>query len=397
MIQKYFKIFLLCCFTTTSIAQVQDVNMFIFGHSLIDHRPPAIPTPSDETTVPHWLENIASQHGVDFAAGGQFGFLPSHANLPPISQLGYENVTGVWDSEYELFSETEINTIMMTAANFIQFTPADQAHPIDYSTTTVDATIEIMDWVAQQRGDEVRYYIYANWPEMDLQNAFPPNIPSEQEVAAYHELTHSSFIDWWLHYQDVVLERRPQSEIRLIPVGPIMSGLITGVLSDQVPFDHWYEDSAPHGRPNLYFLASLITHMSIYEEPVDSSIEIDSQIHPAIRNNITSIIDYIWSELQIFNFTDGESRVFFDATVNSDTQFDRLKSLTISPNPAQNFIKVEGIEGNVSFEILSNQGVLVSAGQTNSLIDLSNLNPGFYLLKITTQESYSHVVKMIKL
>ena len=32
-----------------------NVRNYIFGHSLIVHTPPQFPTPSDETTVPHWL------------------------------------------------------------------------------------------------------------------------------------------------------------------------------------------------------------------------------------------------------------------------------------------------------------------------------------------------------
>lgn len=378
-----------------SFSQPDEVSMFIFGHSLIDHRPPGIPTPSDETTVPHWMFDIATQQGNSFSAGGQFGFLPQHANLPPISQIGYDNVPGVWEEDYETFSETNINTILMTAANFIQFTPSDQAHPLDYSTSVTNATIEIIDWVSSQRGEEIQYYIYANWPEMDLQNPFPPTIPSQGVINEYHDWTRNSFLDWWTDYQDFVLDLRPQYSIKLIPVGPIMSGVMTEVIPGQVPFDEWYEDSAPHGRPNLYYLASLITYMSVYEEPVRLDIEIDDQIHPAIRDNVEDIIEYIWSELNAFNFSNGESRVFNDVSVSiRDASTEQVK---IFPNPADELIYLKGVSDNLNYEIYNCRGKIVMSGLTKNSINVSALVSGLYFLRLSNDQIFIKTGKFYRL
>ena len=70
---KVIAVGLLCMNISQGIvhAQIDDVRLYAFGHSLIDHRPPAIPTPSDETTILHWMYQIAQDAGHTFAAGGQ--------------------------------------------------------------------------------------------------------------------------------------------------------------------------------------------------------------------------------------------------------------------------------------------------------------------------------------
>jgi len=53
----------------------------------------------------------------------------------------------------------------------------------------------------------------------------------------------------------------------MIPVGPIIAKIMDGPLADQILVTEFYEDDAPHGRPNLYFLAALITYAAIFDEP----------------------------------------------------------------------------------------------------------------------------------
>jgi hypothetical protein len=69
-----------------SVSAQQDVRQFIFGYSLLDHRPPAVPTPSDETMIPHWLYLLADQGNHGYGATGRYGFLQQHINLPSFAQ-----------------------------------------------------------------------------------------------------------------------------------------------------------------------------------------------------------------------------------------------------------------------------------------------------------------------
>lgn len=292
-------------------AQSLPLRMYVFGHSLIDHRPPLIATPSDETTVPHWLHKMSESAGRSVAIGGQYGFLTNHDDLNLTSQWGYDQVAGVWDPDEGPFAEADVNTVLITAANFIQYVAPDGPHPLDAGTSVIGATSTVFDYVNQQEAN-VRYYIYGNWPEMDLAQEYPPTEPSPLEIAAYHEQTVGDFATWWTTYQDLMLEARPAYNVRLIPVGSIVSKLLTGRLAGRVPFADLYEDSAPHGRPTLYFLASAVTYMAIHQERLPTSFMPDSSVHVAVRNDLPGIVDFIWAELQDFNLPSGESRVFFD-------------------------------------------------------------------------------------
>ncbi len=290
------------------IAQNGDTRMFIFGHSLLDHRPPLIPTPSNETTVPHWLYLLSAEAGYDYAAGGQYGFLPQHANVPPISQWGYDIVPGVWESDTEAFSEADVSTVLITAGNFMQWQGPDEEYPGDPGITPISATETILDWLAAQ-GDDPKCYIYENWPDMAeyLPNDFPP---SHSDFTNYDNYTQGAFHDWWIDYQDALLLSRPDLNVRMIPVGPILGKILTQVIPNQIPYTELYEDNAPHGRASTYFLASLVTFMAIYEEPAPASFSIPSIVHPVIQTNYQTIVNFIWDELNAFNLDNGDSRVF---------------------------------------------------------------------------------------
>jgi len=101
----------------------------------------------------------------------------------------------------------------------------------------------------------------------------------------------------------------------MIPVGPILTKLLTGPLTDQIPVTDFYEDDAPHGRANLYFLASLITYVAIFGEPAPAAYEPPALIHQQLRDNYAAINTLIWDELHAFNTDAGESRVFLDSAM----------------------------------------------------------------------------------
>ena len=365
-------------------AQIDVSRTFIFGHSLLDHRPPAIPTPSNETTVPHWLYLIAKTAGQSFAAGGQYGFLPQHANLPPISQWGYDSVPGVWESDTEPFSAADLTTIMITAGNFVQWQAPSEPYPGEGMTSPNSATIEIIDWVTNQEED-LGIYIYENWPDMAPYisgGVFPP---TNADMVNYHLYTMGDFHDWWIEYHDALIAARPDDHIKMIPVGPIISGLLTETDLSQVPITELYEDDAPHGRATIYFLSSLITYMGIYEVPAPSNYMVPDIIHPLVASNFQMVVDYIWADLLGFNFTDGSSRVFFNhpMVLSSDIEVD-ASSISIYPNPTEGFFTVEGATSQYQIDVLNLNGSVYenhnSSGRVE--IDLGALPPGLFFIRI---------------
>ncbi len=289
-------------------AQINDVKLYMFGHSLLDHRPPAISTPSNETTVAHWMHLLAQHESKTYQATGQYGFLRNHDDLPPTSQWGYDIVSSPWDSDLgTLFSEVDFTSVIITPGNFVQWQPASAFYYDSMTESPLSATRTIVEWVDQEEPTAV-IYIYENWPDMGgfLANGFPP---TPQEFTNFNNNTLGEFHDWFLDYQDSLLVSHPGAEVRMIPTGPIIAELVTSTLSS-IPVTDLYEDDAPHGRPTIYFLAALINHMAIYGERASYTYSVPSIVHADVATNYQTIVDYIWNYLENFVDTNGDNRVF---------------------------------------------------------------------------------------
>lgn len=395
-IKRQLLLSLYCCASICVLqAQATDIRMFIFGHSLIDHRPPAIPTPSNETTVPHWIYLLAESADYSYAAGGQYGFLPQHANVPPISQWGYDLVPPVWESDTEPFSAADITTVLITAGNFMQWQAPDAEYPGDPGVSPVSATETVVNWVNDQE-EEVTFYIYENWPDMApfLANGFPP---STTELEQYHNTTMSTFHDWWLQYQDLLLASQPEVKIRMIPVGPIISGVLTELIPNQIPVTDLYEDDAPHGRPTLYFLAGLISYMAIYGEEAPDAFVVPETVSSVIQDQYEAIADYCWQELLAFNDANGASRVFYELPSSLETTNEGL-NIRISPNPATEYIQIEMPFSNYSYTLSDLHGKIMqemTIESSQAMISLHHYPKGIYLLRVTDQDSGKTLVQKV--
>lgn len=283
-----------------------ELRTYIFGHSLIVHDPPLIPTPSDETSVPHWMASLATTSNFDYAVAGQYGFLQQHDDLPPISQWGFDSVESAWDSDIESFSDANFNTVLLTPANFIQY----QASDVNYyngNVSPVEATLTINDWVRDQEPGII-FYIYENWP--DMAPYIDGELPTEAELAAYHAITQEEFHAWWIDYHDHLVAARPEDKIRMIPVGPIIGKILSETELINIPITELYEDDAPHGRPTIYFLAGLITYMAMYGLEAPSDYQIPNTVHELVSDHYEEVVDLVWEELNEFNFENGSSRVW---------------------------------------------------------------------------------------
>ena len=305
------------------------LKTFIFGHSLINHEFQVNITPSQETSVPHWFHFLAQEAGYNYAASGQYGFLPQHANLPPISQWGFDYVAPAWDDFSQSFNEANFDNILITPGNFIQY----QGPSVDYyndNQSPLDYTSQIFDWVNQQQ-DSLTLYIYENWPDMGpfLSQGFPP---TSQEWTNYNAEVNGAFHDWFLEYHDSLMLAHPNHCVRMIPTGPIISNLLQQSPYDQIAVDTLYEDDAPHGRPTVYFLAAMITYMAMYEEQPPASYQPTAFIDPIIANNYQQVSDFIWSELLSFNDMQGNSRVFCQGSTAGISESENL-TLNMYPNP----------------------------------------------------------------
>lgn len=377
-------------------SQSDSIRCFIFGHSLLDHRPPAIPTPSDETTVPHWIYLFAQYAGKGFAAGGKYGFLPQHADNPPFSQWGYDIVPPVWDSDNETFKEANIDRVIITAANFMQWAGPDRPYPGNPGRySPISASEVIIDWLVENGAPKIS--IYENWPDMSTflnGGTFPPN---ETQWDAYWDHTRGHFHDWWITYQDSLISSRRAVNIRMIPVGPILEKLIHNGPLENIPITDLFEDDAPHGRPNIYFLAAMITYMGIFEEKIPDGYEAPQLIHPTIADNFDALSEIIWQDLILFNDPKGKSRVFCPTTTATAEVKDHSKAPTVFPNPVSQQLHWKNADGFTKFRLFNSNGQVQAVQEIGPAgkMEIEHLPPGFYIIEWIKNEPGKVYSKLI--
>lgn len=286
---------------------VDNRRLYIFGHSLIHHEQNVHPVISNETSVPQWLYEFARFNGENLTVDGQYGFLRNYAHLPPVGQWGFDRVPQVW-GEGNHFKHLGFDTVILTAANFLQYQGPDEDY-YDEAISPLEVTTNIFNWIDRE-SPLSNIYIYENWSDMPSAgvNSFPPN---SSEIKKYHSFNsyRGSFHRWWLDYHDGIVLNHPR--VKMIPVGPILSSLYSGLLHE-LEIDVLYEDDAPHGRPTTYFLAAMVTYMAINEKRTPEGFPIPFEIDPLIELLYNEVREEIWNQLENFNFSDGRSRVFFD-------------------------------------------------------------------------------------
>ncbi len=267
-----------------------DVRNYIFGHSLVFN--------AQDANLPIWLTALAAEAGYTYGMSGQYGFASTHADeLPPDPNWGIEGVRAIWnDGDGQSFADVGFNTVLFTEANFVQYLPPTEAEPGNASS--VDNTLAVFDWVDEAQ-PSVRYLVYENWPDMAAftDAEFNGDLPSAEEVAAYHAYTEGDFHQWWLDYTEALNQARPDLDIVLVPTGSVMSRILSTTLAD-VAVDELYLDNAPHGTPTLYFLAGTLTYMGMYGQLPPASYVPPESIHPAVRERFDDIVADAWSLMQ---------------------------------------------------------------------------------------------------
>lgn len=379
---------LLCMLMSLFSFSQQSKSVYMFGHSLMVHEPPAIATPSNETTIPHWLHVLAAADGNTFLASGQYGFLQTHErNLPPISQWGFDHVTPAWNSDTQTFSEANFDAVLITPANFVQYQASDMPYYNDASTTPVSATATLINYINTEAPNAVTY-IYENWPDMAgfiAGQSFPP---SALEFADYNDYTLNGFHDWWLDYHDNVQAENPNKAVRMIPVGITMSKLFTQAPLNQIPILDLYEDNAPHGRPTTYFLAGLITYMAIYQKKAPVTYPIPNTVNTLVSNNFQTIVDFIWNELVNFNDASGNNRVFVNSVL-STTNLEPKYDIVLSPNPVGTSFVINNLNSGYYVECYNLNGikVAINVDYFDNRVYTGNLSSGIYIIKIILEDA----------
>ncbi len=287
-----------------------ELNTYYFGHSLVFHTDTDYPD-VNELSIPHWLSLLSEAGGHTYTADGEFR--TNNYPLPASPDWGFSIAASGWNGD---FATSDMDAVIYTDLNFVQYKPPTE--PYDYDAgdmpaTPVASVLRLLEYVDQEEPD-AKFYIYEGWSDAGvLIPGFPEVQPTAEEVASYHAEAKGAYHDWWLTLHDESISASGNNDIKLIPVGLILSGLLTDIEPlTTITFDQLFEDNAPHGRPTHYFLAAMIQYMALYQEQPPASYQ--NQISPVINDlvavNYDQIVAYIWNELNAFNFPNGDSRVW---------------------------------------------------------------------------------------
>ncbi|MBR9650567.1 calcium-binding protein [Thalassovita aquimarina] len=264
--------------------QDSDFKVFFFGNSLIQHL-----SDSPETSVPHWLHEIAKARGRGFAVDGTWGFLRQFsANLPPEPNWSFETLPNAWNSERQSFAAAGFDAVVINTANFIQYQPPTAEFDGDNprGESPLSATLDVFDWAAAHT-PEARFFIYEGWTEMAGKvRSFPPD---DAGFRTYLEANKGSHHGWHEAYADAVRDARPDLDLTLIPVASTLPDLLNDTALSGLTARDLFTDDAPHGTPTLYFLAALITYGPLFGDSLPDAMELPASIHRLVRQNFKAI------------------------------------------------------------------------------------------------------------
>jgi len=254
------------------------------------------------TVTGYWIGEFALASGTTYGWNGQFGQFFDHIqslnnNTGPINQLGSENSTDVFPSGSSDFAtQVNVDNIVIMPPNFSQ----GLGNSLNITQNDPRGLIDWLQNEGQKAG--IPIYIYEHWPEASSGNL------NAAEWALYHEFTTGSYHQWFLWFQDALLDVYPNVDIRTIPVGPIIADILRNPAFTNVgslSFTDFYEDNSPHGRPNIYFLAGLITYQAMYGQTVanDYSPPVDSfgGVSAEIADDFNAINAFVWERLNYYN------------------------------------------------------------------------------------------------
>ena len=167
-----------------------------------------------------------------------------------------------------------------------------------------------------------------------------------------------------------------------------------GCIKPIIDFTYTYQNNSLHliNTSNTFFMANSVSSFFL----VNDSIQINS-INPTIA---ISIADSIKVQYIILSACGSDTLTkYIDNTVTVGVNEIILKKkLIVKPNPASNFIQIELENTEIKkVEIYSVIGtLLIKNNSNNKLIDLTNLEDGIYLLKVTDLNENEFVRSIVK-
>lgn len=284
---------LLCVLALAFVAgsvRAEATKVFVFGNSLINHV-----SGTEKTTVPHWLAHLADRNGEELELDGKFGFLRNFASeLPPQAQWSFENVTPAWGRSYRQFDDVGYSHYIFNPANFIQYQAADEAYHGDNPEgfSPLSAAAQLFQNIAPSR----EIILYEGWADLEaFSTRFPPR---NRPLRKYHAYNQGDYHDWYVDFANKLQAALPERNVTLIPIARILSRAFTETGLKGLKATDIYLDTAPHGAPNLYFLASIPVYARLFGSLPDVD-DVPAEVHPLIKAHFSDYLKIIAEEMPI--------------------------------------------------------------------------------------------------
>lgn len=287
-------------------------------HSLWNH---TLGLDINNQNVPNWLHRLATHTGMTTAQNGDFGQMPQFADYPDprninlIDDISYSEAPSGWDTDlatsgFDGFVIMADNFIMETFGGVIGYASTEN-YPAGsgWTDTTWTAESQLLYAHADAAGIPATF-MYTHIHGLP---AVPASVTAPQFDTWLSEVR-GMFADWHDVWHDDVLTAQPTFETRMVPYGKIWGELAQDYLTG-MDVEDWCEDQAPHGTPNMYFIAAAVAYSSFYGEMLPASYVPPAPLHADIIANWATIRQVIWDRLIAYVDGSGDNRVFPPGTV----------------------------------------------------------------------------------
>lgn len=302
-----------------SPSRAETHKVFVFGNSLINHA-----SDTDKTTVPYWLSVLAKNRGKDFQLDGQFGFLRNFAEDRPNAQWGFSNVSSAWTRMFRTFEDVGYSHIMINPANFIQYRPANLPYEGENPTgaSPLSAASDLLQKVALQK----QVILYEGWADLAaFSSRFPPRA---RPLRKYHAYNIGEYHDWYVDFAKDLQAAVPDAQVTLVPVARILSRAFSETELSQLEATDIYLDDAPHGTPNLYFLAAIPVYAQLFGE-LPEVADVPADLHPLIKAHFADYLNIISEEMPL-----QEASATPTKTLPSAAETDAAEAMVVEAQPA---------------------------------------------------------------
>ena len=239
-----------------ALAPVTEIHYYVFGHSLFMWNTQTEPGSEAESATGYWLGALAQASGVESAGTGQWGQLDYH-RIPAEAQWTLEtNTFTPWPSGS--FADQDFSHVIVMPSNF------EQTHlsPSDYMAQTE----RVIDYILSEEPNTT-ITLYEHWPKpADAGPIVDQTDLTDAEWSTTKDYTLGNYHNWFVEWQNLIVARYPNANIRMIPIGPVIAQLLNNSpYLANIDYQDLYVDDAPHGSRTKYLLAAMVTYRALHQ------------------------------------------------------------------------------------------------------------------------------------